>query len=702
VTLPRSRRAVPTRAAALVLLAALAAMVAAPGGSARAAARMQAEPATAQVLLTRIQPVAPGPTDTLDVAGQVSNAGPQPLANLSVQLRIDTTPVGSRAELTTLARGTGQPPGETVQDFQRPAAPLAPGSSVAFDLSTPLSTVGLTGTGVYPLTVEVIADDPTTGDRTRVGQVRTFLPWGMRAAKPTRVALLWPVVATPARTADGVPVDHQLHDEIAGRLSDLLDAVGNAPATWVVDGDTLEGARSLAGGAPTAPGTSPGHAEPDATAADWLQRFEDATATGDVRALPYADPDLTAVVRAGLASDVRVGTVLGRTSTDDVLKGHATVSGSLAWPADGSADRATLAALPGAGLDQVLLSSGFAPPVVQRPWTSSALGPLAGTPLTAVVVDGTLTTQLVTPADQQGGPVLARQRMLAETAMVAAELPSVSRSVVLAPPRSWRPDVAYVRLLLGTLRTLPWVHMVTLGDLATDAPEGPARQRPAYPQALRARELGQSQLADVRRGHVRLDALAGVLAQPVDLQDAYGRALLRSESVAWRDSRVEGAAYARTVVDQLGRLQDSVRIVPTGAVTLAARSGRIPITVTNGLTQAVTVRVSVVAVPAVRLTVTQPGTVTVPPHGSMTLDVQAEATTNGSVQLVARLVQPDGAAYGPKVVVDVRITGLGAVAAVIVVVSLALLAGALVVRVVGAVRRGRPPGSGAARRELVR
>jgi hypothetical protein len=508
----------------------------------------------------------------------------------------------------------------------------------------------------------------------------------MGSAQPVRLAVMWPVVAVPARGPDGG---------------------SGATATWLVDGDTLEGASQLAAGAPNPPGTTPAQAPPDPTAAAWLQRLEGDLATADVRALPYADPDVTALVGAGLGSDVTVATALGMSSSQAVLHGHASVDGPVAMPAGGSTDRRTIEALSAPTLSalrlhQVLLSDTYAPTVATHPWTSSAVGPLTGTPLTAVAADNTLTTELATPAAQQGGAVLARQRVLAEAAMIAEELPSVSRSVAVLPPSDWQPDARYLRATLAALRAASWVQLSTLADISTDAVDGPPRQQPSYPSSLRAMQLDSTQLAGIRQGQARLAALAGVLTAPLALQDLYGRALLRSGSAAWRALPAEGHAYVHTVVADLARMQASVHIVSSGAVTLAARSGRIPVTVTNGLDQPVTVRVRVTAVPAVRLSVTQPGTVTIPAHGTSTLDVDAKATTNGSVQLVTQLFTADGGPFGPPVTVAVQITGLGAVAQVVVVVALLLLAGALVVRVVRAVRRSSRPGSTASKRELVR
>ena len=127
-------------------------------------------------------------------------------------------------------------------------------------------------------------------------------------------------------------------------------------------------------------------------------------------------------------------------------------------------------------------------------------------------------------------------------------------------------------------------------------------------------------------------------------------------------------------------------------LTLAARSGKIPVTVENGLDQAVTMQLSVAADPAVRLTLTQPARQRIPAGESRTFEVPAEATTNGNVQLVVRLLTPDGKPYGSAVSFPVQITGFGAVAQIVVGGAFVLLAATLVFRVVRAIRRGRAAG----------
>jgi hypothetical protein len=660
------------------------------------------------VTVTAIDPVAAGPGDQVTVSGSVTNRGGATLLGVNVQLRVGTDPVGSRSQLAALAGGSSRPPG-VVPVSVPDRLDLAPGASLPFVLQFPVDSLGLTAAGVYPLAVEVITGPQN--DRNRVATLRTFLPWDMAAVMPTRLAVLWPVLSTPSRDGDGVPVGTRLHDEIAGRLTDVLAAGAGVKLTWLVDGDTLQGASSLAGGAPTAGGQQPPRtSQPDPAARTWLQGLEHETAGAQVVAVPYADPDLVGTVRAGLAGDLAQSTALGPQTAAEVLGRPATAPLPLLdWPADGTADRATLRALPGTGASTVLLSDASAAPVRSVTYTPSGAGPLSGTGLTAVVADSVLSNLLATSPGRQGGPALARQRVLAELAMVGAERPSLQRSLVIVPPRRWNPDPVYVQGLLRAVAAAGWVQLVSLSDLTSTAAQGPARQQPAYSAGARSRELDAAQYADVRAGHQRLGALSAVIStvsQPAAVADqlkSYAEALLRSESAAWRSARAAGQAYVRGTVDLLARQQRRVHLVSPGAVTLAARSGKIPVTVVNDMDQQVTVRVGVQAVPPVRLKLTQPPPITLEPHSSTTLDIAAEATTNGSLLVVAQLLTVDGRPYGDPETFPVQITGLGAVAQLVVVGALLLLTAALVVRVVRAVRSGRRrPGSAASVRGRAR
>ena len=691
--------------------------------------------------VTAIAPLVLTADGTLQISGVLRNNGTTQLDKVVIQLRVADQPAGSRSELDASAASTAPPPGSVPSGaLITEPDPLVAGGTLPWTLSVTARTLGLSTPGVYPLAIEVRADNPTTGGRTRYGTARTFLPWDLGTARPTRVAVVWPVLGTPSRGPDGKSLGAGLENELHGRLGSLLSAAGGTHLTWLLDGDTLESVRQLADstivkvtptgtptGTPTASaGASTGGSGSSgdsggtggtggtgdtagaAAAKAWLTALAAATATGQVLAVPFADPDLVASVRAGRTADLGVATTLGAQVVGQALAstpsvGSTPAEADVAWPADGTADSRTLTALAGLGSAAVILSDQLAAPVrAITTYTPSGVGPLTGTRLTAIVADNLLSTLIATPTAQQGGAALARQRFLAEIAMITAELPSAQRSLVIVPPRRWTPDATYVKGVLDALGQVPWAKPATIAELRTTAADGPARQRPTYPTAVQQREVSGRQLDSVRAAAAGLDSLSAVVADPTSLRDTYERAILRSESTVWRTQRAAGLVYAHSVETAVDDLVSAVHVVQSGGLTLAGRSGKIPVTVENRLSQAVTMNLSVAADPAVRLTLTQPGQEVIPPGQSRTFEVPAEATTNGSVQLIVQLVAPDGKPYGSAVTFPVQITGLGAVAQLVVGGAFVLLAVALVVRVARAVRRGRRPGSEASVRERVR
>jgi len=636
-----------------------------------------------RVVVESLEPRVPRPGDTVSVSGRLTNTGADPLTTVTAQLRVSRRAITGRDQLAALATSTDRPPGAVVEPFVIPVAErLDAGSSAPFRLEIPVDSLRLGDFGVYPMAVEV-RGTPPSGVRDRVGTVRTFLPWAGRtdtaAVRPTRVAMLWPVLAAPARGAGDLAVDDPspLPDLLARRLSRVVEAGQGSSVTWFLDGDLLESADALGQGEAGASA---------ATAAAFVATLDRAVGDGDAFAVGYADPDLVSVVGSRLADDLATSTALGPAVVREVLGRD--VGGTLAWPADGTADGATLEVLGRGGTETVVLSDAYVAPVRRVVYTPDAVGRLAGTRLTAAVADSRLSALLTTPLAEQGGSALARQRFLAEVAMVTAERPSDGRSVLVVPPRAFDPDPGYVRDLLAALREVPWARPVTLSALLADPGDAPARRPPDYPAAVRARELPGSRLAGVATARDRLAALAEILEQPEPLVDGYERALLRTESAAWRDQPDAGERFTRSLTDAVTAARSAVRIVETGPITLATRNGAIPVTIVNGLDQPVTVRVGARAIPSVRLTVGQPPAVTVEAGRRVSVEVPAQAAANGRLDLEVRLLTPSGAAYGDPVTFPVRVTGFGQVARVVVGAALVLLGLAVLVRIGRALRRG--------------
>ncbi len=619
--------------------------------------------------------------------GQVTNNGPDTLRDLRVQLRLSDR-LGSRSALADSARSTDPAPGSSVDGaLATVATSLAPGETVAWRLSVPVARLGLgRGFGVYPIALDVRGELPS-GGRASLGLVRTFLPWGAdaNAVTPTRLALLVPVVAPPTRDAKAAGGADQLDSLLTGRLQSVLAAVTGHRVTYALDGDLLEAARvdSL-----------------DATGPTWLSTLTGQLRGKDVVALPYADPDLVATARSAHPGDLTLARALGAASVRASLPAGTEVTDDLAWPADGTLDERTRTALKQAGFRSLVLSDRYAPTVDTLDHTATSVGPVASTGFTAVTSDAVLSQLIATPTSGQGGAVVARQRFLAEVAMITAEVPNLQRGIVVTVPRGWSPAAGYIQGLLQSVDSSGYAQLATVPELrAGSGSTSPVRRAPVFPNRLDNGLVSGSQLASVAAAHDGLTALSAVLTTPATVVDPLLRGVLRAQSASWRDAVASGRVFAQRVLATVTATQDKVHLVGGGALTLSGQSGRIPVTVANDLDQPVTVRVRLTAIPAVRLKLNEPDVVTIGPGQRQTIEVAADAAGNGSVEVAAVLTTPGGAPYGAAMTFRVQVTGLGAVASAVVGGALALLAVALVIRISRAVRQGRRPGSTASVRE---
>jgi hypothetical protein len=636
-----------------------------------AAAPAGAATPLATLSLTTLDPAVGTPGAVLHVAGSV-RSGRERLRNVTVALRLSHTPVNSRNELAGVASGLTTGKDGAVITSQPVADLLTPGSIATFDLSDALNNLDqLTDFGVYVLGIEV-----TATHRDGVGTVaftRTFLPWLPQHSnvRPTGFAWLWPLVGHPTRLADGTFADDSLATEFApgGRLLRLSQAgqlLGQqVPLSWVIDPDLLDSAAEMSkptgyqrvAGDKTVPGTG------GDSATAWLDQVKTATVSSDVVALPYADPDVTALRRGGLGSDVISARVASQRSATAVLGEGRQITTDVAWPVDGFTDRDTLSLLATDGTSAVVLDDRAQPTRLQLNYTPSGRADVktSSGPLTSLLADHVLTDLLGQAADS---PLLAAQRFLAETAMITAELPSTGadRVILIAPPRRWDPPQEFLdRLITGTTQA-SWMTGTSLTGMRTTPPAEVERKPLRYPAAERKRELPAPYLTALHAQHGRISIFADVLTQPDLIVPDLNLGVLRLASTWWRareEDRVN--RYYReqlNVADQL----DSIHVQP-GSYTFGSRSGKIPVTITNGVNQEVIVVLRLdPRQPRLRLD-KPPNPIHIPPGRKVQRFIHATAVAGGDVVVDATLETPGGTPLpaGP-VPLSINITQYGTVA----------------------------------------
>ncbi|BEP13149.1 DUF6049 family protein [Acidothermaceae bacterium B102] len=488
--------------AILAVLGPLAAMPVMP------ATAQTAEPLPLTVTITRLSPTAPQPGDLVTVAGQITNPTSVEYDQLGVGLRIDPSPLLSRAALLDVVSANDHLPTGIGTITTIPALP--PGATVPYELTLPADALHLTQAGVYRLSVEAtIPDDEATDD----GRVDTFLPWLPPSASvpPVQVAWVWPLLSTPHLQADNTFTNDTLTTEIGtrGRLGALLDVANQAavqsgsvptqrvpvkkgqlrtdpppeavairpvPVTPVIDPETVQELELMQDAATpyqvTVPsgGTSAGTGQVAATA--YLAALRQLMGHTSSIAVPYADPDLEALSSADASSLI---TQARSTGLEATLPG---VVAGLVWPPNGVLSETALDQLTTSGL---VLSSTAAPLTATPAYTPTAVTTVdrTGGTVPAVVVDDGL-SHLVTKQTRAADRVLLTQRFAAETAAIAVEglaTTLATRALVIAPGRRWSPTNTAVRALLAETGRLPWLTPVTVPQVLQQDQPDPAVTR---------------------------------------------------------------------------------------------------------------------------------------------------------------------------------------------------------------------------------
>jgi hypothetical protein len=565
---------------------------------ATAAPAQDAAPAL-EVVLTQISP-AVSPEVPLGYRVRVHNRGQAPVRVQSVQALLGL-PVDTRSELVDLlAAPGGSLGGQQIDQFQPDGAEVAPNAHLQLEPRQVLlpPEVGDEQAGVVlPLTIQVRAGDATAGLTTFV----VDLP--VKATKPLRASLLVPVREPTHRNPRGDFVDEELAGLLApggslGAVAAELARPDTPTVTMVVDAMLVEDATAMVGGWRLRQGRErvpvpPGDPRSE-RAGQFLNDLKAAASAHQPAAFAYGNADLPALVATGGGDRAKDAIGVGRAELE--LRLGTPPEDSLAWPVDGAVDGALLRTIQQAGGDVVVLDPRHLPApettVTQNATVDLGEGPGAQRVL---VGDAVLSAALADPR-AGGAPVEWAQRVLAETAVTWLERPNSDepRGILLAPPQDWRPSGTFFRALVRGLGAATWLQLQPATTLAGDVPQGPAegeRRLATVSEDDERRGLPAAYLDRVAQTRSELDSFRRAVGSEAPRADGnLDRYLLVAESSDWRPAgaRARGRGYVGAVRLNIGSVYRRIEVGAT-PVTLTARRGKIPITVTNNTAERVTV-----------------------------------------------------------------------------------------------------------------
>lgn len=428
-----------------------------------------------------------------------------------------------------------------------------------------------------------------------------------------------------------------------------------------------------------------------------------ASSTAEVWTLPYADPDLDSLAGAParLQTQVTVAADYRPKAVADQL--GVTPRGVLAWPAGGQAGSAALRLAAARLKPGAVLLSGDSLPVRTPDDLYTPTGRTSVDGMPAAVSDPALDAVLDgDPADTGNGAgsapgLLAGQRYIAETALISAQL-QTDRAVVVQAPRDFAPSTD----LLAALRDVAsgrWVGYVGLSKvLHTAADPNATVGLPTRSAVSRSADRSTASLARVSRFQGDLASFASILTAPDRVTAPYDPVILRALSTSWRGRNGAAGpdaflAAASGGPEGLETQRSEVSMVPKSGITLSGRSGSLPITIVNNLAQQVRLRLVITSGRPDLLRITPHPTLTIDPGSQQIVQISAHASGSGVVVPVhVRLLTPAGGAYGAAQDIQVRVTNIGAIGLVILLVSAGLVVLAVVLRLYRAARRRRGTG----------
>ena len=667
------------------------------------------------VSLTSITPTIAVPKASVTISGTVHNVGSVSIASGVVRALIGEDPLFGRDAVSEWAASTGQ---QSVAEVARISLGpnLAPGAGATFALTVPAAAIPHRESfAVLPLRVDVVGI--TSATTRRLGSLHTFLPTlsSVKKYEPLSIAWLVPLTLDPDPALHGInsPARTAAWTRAIGpgsRLDRVITGTDVPKVTWAIDPAILGPPQAPAPAdtpttttpsptptpTPTA-STSPTRGDPTTTdpmtavTTALASRLRAAAPSHTLWSLPYADPDLAAVLPLP-SGNLALAPLITRTSTLDATVGPARTD--IAWPVAG-----TLTTDREQQLKQAFSSPGLSAAVTSASTLTSHSGltgdagrrSAEGLPLLAY--DEALSRTFTQTSSTVTGAITI-QRFLADTMALLGERPGTAgRSVLVAAPRTFAGDPTVLSSFFAAIADARWLIPTTTDQLLAASraatPEVPGLGTKVTPTSPAApptatdplgpgiSPLTAAQLGTISRTMSAITGIASIRDDAEVFRARWADAQEQVLSVRWRSHRRGIADIDTATQAAISTVSLGVSVSPS-SVNFFADRGVLQITVVNDLA---------VAVHDVRLTLTpgqprlrieqQPRPLRIGPKSRTNVPLRVTAIAAGLVPITAVLTTPNGTPLGHNARVDVRVQPtstwvywvLGAVAGIILVLG---------------------------------
>ena len=565
-----------------------------------------------------------------EIEGRVTNTGDAAIDRPRVAVAIGR--VGpDRQDITAWAGGTDPVGGTAVDDDTGDEGRLAPGESDSFSLSVPAEEL-LPGRPYGAAPISVQTDEVAVHTFVGIHRTKEYDPlsilWGVPVTLPAR-ADLW----SPPGEARS-----EAWQEVLGEGSALATTIEGGAAKgeiWLVDPWLLPG---------RAPGVEVAPEAERQLREDSARDLADALDPDRTMILPEADADVLAAGTSREAADLLRPRLDGAVAAAEEIG----AAGTLVWSGDD--------VLTATGAE-VLAGLGTSRPTVAVP-RSSLVG-VSRTPDaqqraqdgTALLVSDPELSALAGQIGDGADALLARQRLVADSAAVLGDMPGIARTIAVVPARGSTPDPTGYAAMRAATAQIPWLRPGKLEQDETEAAP-PAAGTVQLPETVDDLDLAEDDLAPSVLTPSRVDTLAqGIRARRSFAsvradQDTWEPMIAEAQdeltSARWRHARAEFSTLLSSTQDAV-RLTEDDLTVSSGEVNFFAETGRLQITVENHTDVALdnlVVRLEPGS-PILRID-SEPEPVAVGPRSRHTVTFQATALAPGRVPVAVSVTDPSG------------------------------------------------------------
>ncbi|HEX2850609.1 MAG TPA: DUF6049 family protein [Acidimicrobiales bacterium] len=537
----------------------------------------------------------------------------------------------NRSELTMTIDGRN--PRNAFRVFATPLAelPTDPNGYVTLEVNPDLAA-----DGVYPVRIELREKGG--------GQVYASLVTHLVnvtapvSGDPLHTALVLPIAAPPSVAPDGQPSLDAARARAIGDLASSIESHAGVPLTLWPTPDTLAALDESSRDVDRTP----------------LAMIGSALAGRQVIAAPYVPVSNEAMVAAGLESEL----------TAQLTRGVDTVRSTLGVSPD-THTRVVEERIDDAAMAQLTAEDTSRLVVPETLLDASTLRTtLTGRVRLALKRDeaevGVGDAGLAAHFDRAANdPVLSAHQMLADLAQIYFDAPGASgRGVIALPSRDWIPSGPFLDTLLTGLGASPLLDSVSLDGFFTKVDELTTRARPLH-RSFRSDLPPPSSLpgAAIRAARRRIEAFTSAVPSQSAIVDRLDRTLLVAESSPLRPR--DRTEYLAGVNAQVASQVHGISLPVSRSITLTAREGEIPITITNSLPY-----------PVRAVLFVESDTLQFPKGSRFELSLQRRNTTtrlsvlaraSGSFPLRVRLESPEGGLVLQESRMTVRSTALSGV-----------------------------------------